>query len=119
MLPGSKLATAIGYIRSRWDKLTRYVDDGRIELDNNLVENALRPFALGRKNYLFAGSHKAAHRAAILYSLLGTCKLQGIDPQKWLTDVLNRLATHPARRTGELLPHNWKPAQSPPLRRAA
>ena len=119
VLPSSKLAVAINYSLNRWDKLTRYVDNGRIEMDNNLVENALRPFALGRKNYLFAGSHKAAQRAAVLYSLLGTCKLQGIDPQKWLTDVLDRLATHPAKRASELLPHNWKKAQKPTLKKAA
>ena len=119
VLPSSKLAEAINYSLNRWDKLIRYVDNGRIEIDNNLVENAVRPFALGRKNYLFAGSHKAAQRAAVLYSLLGTCKLQGINPQKWLTDVLDRLPTHPAKRASELLPHNWKKAQQPALKKAA
>ena len=119
VLPSSKLATAINYNLSRWDKLVRYVDNGRIEMDNNLVENTLRPFALDRKNYLFAGSHKAAQRAAVLYSLLRRCKLQGIDLQKWLTDVLDRIPTHPAKRASELLPHNWKKAQQPALKKAA
>ena len=92
----------------RWEKLCRYVEDGRIEIDNNLVENAIRPIALGRKNYLFAGSHEAAERAAVIYSLVATCKKHEVNPQVWLADVLSRIAMHPMKRVHELLPHHWK-----------
>ena len=95
------------YSLARWDKLTRYTEDGRIEIDNNLVENAIRPIAIGRKNYLFAGSHNAAQRAAVIYSLLATCKKHDINPYEWLADVLARIPTHPAKRVHELLPHRW------------
>ena len=87
------------------------MDEGRVELDNNLVENAVRPLAIGRKNYLFAGSHDAAQRAAVLYSLLGTCKLHAVNPLEWLTDVFERIPTHPAKRVAELLPHHWQKAR--------
>ena len=107
-LPKSPWGKAVGYSLNRWTKLCRYVDDGRIEIDNNLVENTIRPIALGRKNYLFAGSHKAAQRAAMIYSLLATCKKHDVNPQLWLRDVLNRIPTHPMRRVHELLPHHWK-----------
>ena len=88
--------------------MTRYDEDGRIEIDNNLVENAIRPIVLGRKNYLFAGSHEAAQRGAVIYSLLATCKRQDMNPQTWLADVLGRIASHPHKNVRELLPHNWK-----------
>lgn len=107
-LPKSPWGQAVGYSLNRWDKLSRYVDDGRIEIDNNLVENAIRPIALGRKNYLFAGSHAAAQRAAVIYSLLATCKKHAVNPQLWLSDVLSRVARHPHKRIQELLPHHWK-----------
>src|SRR5690606_6277684 len=92
----------------RWTKLVRYVEDGRIEIDNNLVENAIRPIALGRKNYLFAGSHEAAQRAAVIYSLVATCKKHGVNPETWLTDVLGRIPTHPMKQVEDLLPHHWQ-----------
>lgn len=107
-LPKSPWGKAVGYSLNRWNKLCRYVDDGRIEIDNNGVENAIRPIALGRKNYLFAGSHEAAQRAAVIYSLLATCKKHEVNPQHWLRDVLSRIASHPMRRVHELLPHHWK-----------
>lgn len=107
-LPKSPWGKAVHYSLGRWDKLRRYTEDGRIEIDNNLVENTIRPIALGRKNYLFAGSHAAAQRAAVLYSLLATCKKHEVNPQFWLSDVLDRIPTHPIRRVGELLPHHWK-----------
>lgn len=107
-LPKSPWGKAVHYSLARWDKLCRYVEDGRIEIDNNLVENAIRPIALGRKNYLFAGSHEAAQRAAVIYSLLATCKKHAVNPQLWLSDVLSRIPTHPMRRVHELLPHYWK-----------
>jgi len=113
----SRWGKAVRYSLNRWKKLTRYVDHGRVEIDNNLVENVLRQLALGRRNYLFAGSHEAAQRSAIIYSLLGTCKLHGVNVQEWLTDVLTRIPTHPARRVHELLPHRWKELRQ--LRKAA
>jgi len=106
-LPKSSWGKAVNYTLSRWDKLTRYTEDGQIEIDNNLVENAIRPIALGRKNYLFAGSHDAAQRAAVIYSLVATCKKHEVNPQQWLSDVLRRIPTHPHKQIDELLPHLW------------
>ena len=88
-----------------------YTTNGKLNIDNNPVENAIRPVAIGRKNYLFAGSHEAAQRSAMLYSLLGTCKLHGINPTEWMNNVLTRIATHPINQIHLLLPHNWKPVQ--------
>ena len=107
-LPKSPWGQAVSYALSRWEKLSRYVEDGRIEIDNNLVENAIRPIALGRKNYLFAGSHEAAERAAVIYSLVATCKKHEVNPEEWLSDVLARIPTHPMKQVHELLPHRWK-----------
>jgi hypothetical protein len=80
-----------------------------LEIDNNYTERQIRGIAIGRKNFMFAGSHRAGERAAIIYSLLGTCKLQGIDPRLWLDDVLRRLSTQPEDKLTELLPQFWKP----------
>jgi transposase len=102
----SSLAVAIRYALPRWPALTRYVDDGLVEIDNNAAERALRTIALGRKNYLFAGSDAGGERAAIIYSLIGTAKLNDIDPQAYLTRVLARIADHPINRIDELLPWN-------------
>jgi transposase len=107
-LPKSPWGKAVSYALARWEKLTRYANDGRIEIDNNLVENAIRPVALGRKNYLFAGSHDAAQRAAVIYSLLAACKKHDVNPQVWLTDVLVRIPSHPHKQVADLLPHHWK-----------
>jgi len=107
-LPKNPWGQAAGYALGRWAKLCRYTEDGRIEVDNNLVENALRPIALGRRNYLFSGSHAAAQRAAVIYSLVGTCKKHEVNPETWLGDVLGRIASHPMKRVHELLPHHWK-----------
>src|SRR5882724_2045441 len=93
----SQLAGAIRYALNRWTALTRYRDDGRLEIDNNIAERAIRGIALGRKNWLFAGSDQGGERAAAIYTLIETAKLNGVDPQAWLTDVLARLATHPAK----------------------
>jgi transposase len=106
----SELAKALRYMRSRWKALLRCLDDGRLALDNNPAERTLRCVAIGRKNYLFAGSDAGGRRAAALYSLIETAKLNGLDPQKYLTDVLARIADHPARQIAELLPWHWKPA---------
>jgi transposase len=109
--PKSLIGGAISYSLSRWDKLARYTEEGRLQIDNNLVENAIRPVALGRKNYLFAGSHEGARRAAMIYSFLGSCKKNGINPFEWMRDVLERLPSHKANKLHELLPNNWKENQ--------
>jgi transposase len=107
-IPKSSIGKALAYSIERWDKLSRYTENGMLNIDNNPVENSIRPVALGRKNYLFAGSHEAAKRSGMLYSLLGTCKMHGIEPYGWLKDVLQRIATHPINKIQELLPHHWK-----------
>ncbi len=110
VLPKSAIGKAIFYLIPRFNKIAMYLEDGRLEIDNNLVENAIRPVALGRKNYLFAGSHAGAKRAAIVYSLLGSCKLHNINPHEYLLDILQRLPLQPVNRLQELLPPFWKPA---------
>ena len=102
----SDIARAIGYTLTRWTALTRYRDDGRIEIDNNAAERALRGVALGRNNYLFMGSDAGGERAAGIYSLVETAKLNGLDPEAYLRDVLGRIAEHPINRVDELLPWN-------------
>ena len=106
----SELAAAFRYMRGRWAALIRCFDDGRLALDNNPAERALRGVAIGRKNYLFAGSDAGGRRAAAMYSPIESAKLNGINPQHYLADVLARIADHPARRITELLPWNWQPA---------
>ena len=108
----SELAGAFRYMRTRWTALVRCFDDGRLALDNNAAERALRGVAIGRKNWLFAGSDAGGRRAAALYSLIESAKLNGINPQHYLADVLARIADHPARRIAELLPWNWQPADA-------
>lgn len=103
VLPQSAIAKAMAYSLQRWEKLSAYVNDGRLNIDNNPVENSIRPVALGRKNYLFAGSHEAAKRNGMLYSLIGTCKMHGIEPYAWLEDVLHRIAGHPVNKVHQLL----------------
>ena len=107
----SSLAGAIRYARARWDALSRFTTDGRLEMTNNAAERAIRPLALGRKNYLFAGSDKGGERAAILYTLITTAKLNGLDPEAYLADVIARIGDHPAARIDELLPWRWASAQ--------
>ena len=107
LIPGkSDLAAAIRYARSRWVALTRYLDDGRLEISNNAAENAIRPLALGRKNWLFAGSDAGGERAAAFYTLIRTAKLNGLEPEAYLRDVITRIGAHPVNRLHELLPWN-------------
>jgi transposase len=108
----SDLAIAIRYARSRWEALTRYLADGRLEISNNAAERAIRPLALGRKNWLFAGSDTGGERAAAMYTLVETAKLNGLDPEAYLRDVLGRIAGHPINRIAELLPWNIDQVQS-------
>jgi transposase len=102
--PQSAIGKAIAYTLRLWPRLVRYTAAGHLRIDNNLIENAIRPVALGRKNYLFAGSHDAAERAALIYSLLATCKINNIEPWQWLKDTLNKIPTQPINRIHELLP---------------
>jgi len=108
----SDTAQAVRYALGRWEALLRYVDDSRLEIDNNAAERALRVVALGRKNYLFAGSDKGGEHAAAIYTLIGATKLNGMDPESYLRDVLSRIADHPINRIEELLP--WNLAASVP-----
>ena len=110
VLPNSKMGDAIEYTYSLLPRLSRYVNDGRINIDNNLIENAIRPLALGRKNYLFCGNDASAYRAAIVYSLISTCKAADVDPRTWMEDVLRKIPYYQRdqRDLAELLPFNWK-----------
>ncbi len=115
---GNDLAKAMDYMLKRWPAFTRFLDDGRICLSNNAAERALRGIALGRKSWLFAGSDRGGQRAAVMYSLIVTAKLNNVDPQAWLADVLARIAEHPAHRIDELLPWNWRPRSAPRIQAA-
>jgi transposase len=110
---GNDLATAMDYMLKRWTAFTHFLDDGRVCLSNNAAERALRGIALGRKSWLFAGSDRGGQRAAALYSLIATAKMNNLDPQAWLADVLARIAEHPAHGIDELLPWNWRPGSAP------
>ena len=115
----SPLAQAIQYTLTRWTALTRYVEDGAVEIDNNAAERAIRALVLGRRNYLFAGSDAGGETAARLYSLVGTCRLNGLDPHLYLRHVLERIATHPINRIETLLPWHVAPSLEIPQQRAA
>ncbi|BBF92055.1 IS66 family transposase [Blastochloris tepida] len=116
---GHDLAKAFNYILKRWASFTLFLEDGRVCLSNNAAERGLRGIALGRKSWLFCGSDRGGHRAAAMYSLIVTAKMNGIDPQAWLADVLARLPSHPAHRLDDLLPWNWAPRPSALSARAA
>ena len=116
---GHDLAKAINYILKRWPAFTLFLEDGRVCLSNNAAERGLRGIALGRKSWLFCGSDRGGQRAAAMYSLIVTAKMNGVDPQAWLADVLSRIATHPAHRLDELAPWNWTPRASAILAQAA
>jgi hypothetical protein len=116
-IPGKgDLAGAIRYARARWSALTSYVDHGRLEISNNAAENAVRPVALGRKNWLFAGSDSGGERAALFYTLIRTATLNGVEPEAYLRDVIARIGSHPVNRLYELLPWN---VEIPPTRSVA
>ena len=112
-LPRGPVGKAVAYARGQWEALTRYVTDGDLAIDNNPAERALRTVVIGRKNWLFAGSDAGGRRAAIMYSLIASCKLCEIDPFAYLRDVIDRVSTHPARRIAELTPAGWKAAKQP------
>src|SRR6202022_1481571 len=112
-------AKAINYLLNRWAAFTRFLDDGRVCLSNNAAERALRGVAVGRKNWTFAGSDAGGHRAAAVYALIETCKMNDVDPQAWLADVLARLPDHPANKVADLLPWSWKASQQPKAAAAA
>src|SRR6058998_2471792 len=108
---GNDTAKAINYLLNRWSAFTRFLDDGRVCLTNNAAERALRGVAVGRRNWTFAGSDAGGHRAAAVYTLIETAKMNDVDPQAWLADVLARLPDHHANKVADLLPWNWKPSQ--------
>jgi transposase len=111
VLPKGRMSKALSYTYSIYHRLSRYHLDGRYQIDNNLIENAIRPLTLGRKNYLFCGNHDAAENAAIMYSLLGCCKAWDVNPREWLTDVLLKIPAYNKDYSldlADLLPHNWK-----------
>ena len=114
---GNDVAKAMDYMLKRWPSFTRFLDDGRICLSNNAAERALRGIALGRKSWFFAGSDRGGQRAAAMYSIIVTAKMNDVDPQAWLADVLARIAEHPAHRLDELLPWNWRPLRHRPSSR--
>jgi transposase len=106
----SDLAKAINYSLNRWEALCRFADDGRLEMTNNAAERAIRPLPLGRRNWTFLGADSGGERASVLYTLIQTCKLNDVNPQAYLADLVGRIGTHPNSRIDELLPWNWRPA---------
>jgi len=108
VLPASSIAKAFKYMLKRKQRMMYYLSDGRLHIDNNPIENAFRTIAVGRRNYLFAGSHQAAQHAAMFYSFFACCRLHNVDPAKWLEDVMQRLPEHPIQQIEQLLPHLWK-----------
>ena len=116
---GNDVARAIDYLLKRWTAFTRFLDDGRICISNNAAERALRGIALGRKSWLFCGSDRGGQRAAVMYSLIVTAKMNDVDPQAWLADVLDRVADHPAQRLDKLLPWHWAAAKASDVDQAA
>ena len=107
----SAMAKAFDYLLRRWASFTRFLDDGRVCLSNNAAERAIRPIAVGRRNWTFAGSDAGGHRAAAMYTLIETCRMNDVDPHAWLADIIARLPSHPAKRINELLPWNWNMGQ--------
>jgi transposase len=112
VLPKSPEGRAVRYTLKNWAALTRYCEDGDLEIDNNATERAIRGVAIGRNNWIFFGSDEGGKTAAVLRSFVASCQRAGVDPFTWLKDVLSRIATHPITRLAQLLPHNWAPAQA-------
>jgi hypothetical protein len=110
-LPKSALGDAVSYTRNQWTNLTRFLEDGRLPLDNNASERAVRGVAVGRKNWLFAGGEEGGHRAAALYSIVESCKSAGVEPIAYLRDVLARVATAPVSQVASLTPRAWAAAR--------
>jgi len=110
VLPSSSMGEAIAYMLKRKERMMHYLSDGKLHIDNNPIENAIRPIAVGRKNYLFAGSHQGAQWAAMFYSFFACCKIHQVDPMQWLEDIMRRLPEHPVNQIEQLLPHLWQPA---------
>ena len=118
--PGTALYKALTYAINQWDALNRYVEDGRLPIDNGPVERAITSVAIGRKNYLFVGSQAGGERAAIIYTVLGSCKLLGLDPNAYLRDVFDKLANGwKSSQLEELLPKQWLASRDPPVKLAA
>ncbi|MFH1616055.1 MAG: transposase [Planctomycetota bacterium] len=109
VLPKNPVGKAVTYSLNQWEALNRYTEDPTVEIDNNVSERTLRMVVIGRTNYMFAGSEAGAKRAAIIYSLVASCKLNDIDPFAYFNDVLRQVSTHPADKIDELLPGQWKP----------
>jgi transposase len=108
VLPKSPIGQAIAYALNNWTALNRYLEDGRLSIDNNASERSLRAIVLGRKNFMFCGSPEGAHRAAVIYSLVATCKLHQIDPYEYFENVLTRITDYPTNKIEDLVPPNWK-----------
>ena len=117
-IPRTPIHQAIAYTLKHYEKLIKYAQDGMLSIDNNQLEGQIRAIALGRHNHMFAGSHRGGELAAVAYSFIATCKLQKIDPAKWLMDVLRRIPNQPQDKLIELLPQCWKPALNPQLQSA-
>ncbi|KAB4614474.1 IS66 family transposase [Bacteroides thetaiotaomicron] len=118
VLPKSRMGQAIAYAYQLWPRMRNYLKDGRLKIDNNLAENAIRPIALSRKNFLFCGNHEAAQNTAIICSLLASCKASNINPREWLTEVIALLPYYAANKEKdlkELLPHCWESGNSKEL----
>ena len=111
--PRSPIGTAIGYMIKRWDKFTKYTDHGHVEIDNNIIENAIRPLALGRKNYLFAGHHDAAINIGYYYTIFGTCKSLGVNPYDYMVWYLNKVPAIKTSEMGKLAPDTFKKSLEP------
>jgi hypothetical protein len=117
-LPSSTFGKAISYTLSNWESLIKYVSNGRIEIDNNGVENAIRPTAIGKKNWLFFGDAEAGQRSAVIYTIIESCRRRGIDPHEYLRDVLTRITESTNWQVGELTPEKWAKTKSA-LKKAA
>ena len=118
-LPQSPMGQAIGYTLNQWPTLERFLEHGEVEIDNNLVENAIRPTAIGKKNWLFFGSEEAGARSAVMYTLMENCRLHGVEPHAYLKDVLERLPRTTNQQVAQLTPRNWKRARQSQLKQAA